>query len=346
MDDCKFTFDDVLIEPRFSSVNSRSEVDLMVQVGNLGKFLPIMSSNMDTVTGTEMAVAMADLGALGCLHRFMTVEQNLESFVKVERPCAVSFGLGDEELHRAVRLYQNGARLFVLDVAHAAQAQVVQQYGRLSQACMDAFIIVGNFAGVWSLDEFIQRLGFAPHGVKVGIGPGSACTTRIKTGVGYPQLSAVQEIASYMKNNHPGSLVMADGGMKTSGDIAKALGAGADMVMLGGMLAGTTETPGQKISKGNLSGEWTDYKIYRGSASKDSYDAQGKNADFRTAEGEAFTVPFKGPVKGVIQDILGGLRSAFTYVGARNLQEFQELVNFVHISSATIGENEAHGKKN
>src|SRR5581483_6034669 len=180
-------------------------------------------------------------------------------------------------------------------------------------------------------------------------GPGSACTTRMKTGVGYPQLSAIQEISQWLTPK--GIPVIADGGMKTPGDIAKAIGAGASMVMLGGMLAGTYETPGETVQQDgkpcqSVSFETISkvYKKYKGSASKESYEEQGKSASWRTAEGESFLVPYKGPVEDVLQDIEGGLRSAFAYVGAQNLQQFQWRCRFVRITPSTVVENGAHGK--
>jgi IMP dehydrogenase len=212
-----------------------------------------------------------------------------------------------------------------------------------------SFIIVGNFANVNSTYVFADELGFWPDAIKIGVGPGSACTTRIKTGVGTPQLSAIM--------SHAGcpTQIIADGGCKSAGDIVKALAAGAHAVMLGGMLAGTDETPGEVfqdtkyVSGGAFLGRdypvGEPYKKYRGSASKDSYAAQGKDQAYITAEGESFTVPYKGPVANVLQDIEGGLRSALTYLGVNNLEELRKYASFVEVSSNTVVENGAHGKK-
>ena len=221
--------------------------------------------------------------------------------------------------------------------------------------------MVGNFASADSVKEFLERSNGSVDAIKVGVGPGSACTTRIKTGVGVPQLSAVMEIAKLLKNTK--IQIVADGGMKTPGDIAKALGAGAHLVMLGGMLAGTLESPGEigeiyidsnKVSVNSLEGKLEDFlsapnvkiasKKYRGSASQEAYDAQGKSGSHRTAEGESFLVPYKGSVVNILADIEGGIRSAMTYVGARNLDEFRARCEFVRISHATAKENGAHGK--
>lgn len=348
------TFDDVLIRPQFSDINSRSEVDLTVEIPGYDKFFPVISANMDTVTGEDMAATMFDYCGLGALHRFWSIEDNckaIKNLLGQGRNAFCSFGLGDTELNRFSRLYSAGARLFILDVAHAAQQQVVDQY-RKAKEFKYAFIVVGNFASGESLYAFARKLGYWPDGIKIGIGPGSACTTRLKTGIGIPQFSAIREIMNFVRYNSIGGkppFVIADGGMRTPGDIAKALGAGADMVMLGGMLAGTDETPGEVIHSiqdwANYQQKAYSFKQYRGSASKESYDDQGKDTSWRTAEGESFTVPYKGPVADVLADIEGGLRSAFTYVGARSLKEFHEKVEFIEISSAGYIEGTPHGKK-
>jgi IMP dehydrogenase len=362
-----FTFDDVLIVPKFSDVQSRKEVDLSTKIGKEFMTLPIISANMDTVTNVRMAQSMIENGAQACLHRFGTIQENANDFLVtagyLPGKCAmVSVGLGVSELQRAKELHKYGARTFVIDVAHGAQLAVAQHVKMLREIIGPRnAIVVGNFATADSVKAFLdQDIALEVDAIKVGIGPGSACTTRIKTGVGFPQLSAIVEIAKLLKSTP--IKVIADGGMKTSGDIAKALGAGAHAVMLGGMLAGTDETPGEVlyvhdvgsgtlskdshdsgVAMGYLNNDWTGVKKYRGSASKESYTDQGKNTDYRTAEGESFMVPYKGPVKNILQDIEGGLRSALTYVGARNIKEFHEKVEFIRISSATAKENSAHG---
>lgn len=342
------TFDDMLIAPKFSKLRSRSEVSLEGSLDPEGERatwswkLPVVSANMDTVTGIAMARAMSAAGGVGVLHRFWSIEENVRAFDGANQDCWCSVGLGPQELLRATALWNAGARVFVLDVAHAAQAQVAEQYRDLKRATPGSFIIVGNFATGQSVSAFLNYLvhdlgskDLALDGVKVGVGPGSACTTRIKTGCGIPQLSAIADV----RNSYSG-LVIADGGLRTPGDIAKALGAGANLVMLGGMLAGTDETPGDVC----LGPGPTYLKKYRGSASKESYEAQGKGQSYITAEGEAFTVPCKGSVSKVLQDIEGGLRSAFTYVGAANLKEFHERVEFVQVTAVGVKENGAHGK--
>lgn len=339
------TFDDVLIKPAFSMIRSRKDVDTGSLVGHYHTKLPIISANMDTVTGPRMASAMEKAGAIGCLHRFCSIEQSVSDFIKCgTHNVIVSVGLGREELARGKALYEEHASMFCLDVAHAAQIAVVEQYRALKELLPGAHIIVGNFANVDSTYRFVQELGFWPDAIKIGVGPGSACTTRIKTGIGIPQLAAIL--------SHAGcpTQIIADGGCRSSGDVVKALGAGAHAVMLGGMLAGTEETPGEVRHQSGLpqgcSSDMNDIlvKKYRGSASKESYVVQGKDQGYITAEGESFTVPFKGPVAQVLADVEGGLRSAMTYVNALNMQEFRNRCEFIEISSATKTENGPHGK--
>lgn len=368
-----YTFDDVLIQDQFLQHEiGRGDVDPGCYISHFPEIqLPIISSNMDTVTGPNMSRAMLAVGAQACLHRFGSIEQNVEDFYAGEfgsilRPF-VSIGLGSHELERAEALRDAGAFVFVIDVAHGGQMSVVNQAKALREILGDTggSIVVGNFANPETIKTFLEHSGSGVvDAFKIGIGPGSACTTRIKTGVGYPQLSAIIDAVSLLK--HVGIPVIADGGLKTSGDVAKALGAGAHMVMVGGMLAGTDETPGEKVYKARdgqmLSRELvfpvmngrTDYnyptdlpafKKYRGSASKESYEAQGKTGKQRTAEGESYYVPCKGSVAKVLQDIEGGIRSAMTYTNSRTLEEFHVNCKFNKISGATIGENGAHGKK-
>lgn len=330
-----FTFDDVLIEPKFSRISSRKDVSLTSNdLKRLSLSLPIISANMDTVTGTVMAKTLAKAGAVGCLHRFMSIDENVEQFkssvYEGVKPI-VSLGISPNEIERAEALYKAGAEVFCLDVAHGAQIQTVHQYKKLvSMMKSNASFIVGNFATLDSIQAFNYFSGVAAPIFKIGIGPGSACTTRIKTGVGVPQLSAVLEC-----HNNGENLVIADGGCRTAGDIVKAFAAGASYVMLGGMLAGTEETPGEVVDN---------YKVYRGSASKESYEDQKKSSSWRTAEGETFRVPFKGSVLDIMADIEGGLRSALAYTNSETLEDFRKNSKFIKISTSTISENRAHGK--
>lgn len=331
------TFDDVLILPGFSNIQSRKDVDL----SSMDLKLPIISANMDSITGPDMAIAMSKAGGMGVLHRFGSIEDNVKDFKKVKATTdnvAISIGITDAEKDRAVALIDSGASIVFIDVAHGAQISVVEQVRFLREKYKSNIeIVAGNFATGESIRHFCLELNDAdlfPDAFKVGIGPGSVCTTRIKTGIGVPQLFAILDCV------RAGLPVIADGGMRTPGDIAKALAAGSKAVMLGGMFAGTMETPGEIIYPEGIKAQ--PVKVYRGSASKESYVDQNKISDWRAAEGVYTTVPLRGSVTEVLQDIEGGLRSAFTYVGAKNLMEFQDKAEFIEVSTSSQKENGPH----
>jgi IMP dehydrogenase len=330
------TFDDVLISPCFSTVSSRKLVDLSTQFKQFTLKLPVISSNMDTVTAEPMAMAMNKAGGLGLLHRFWGIDENVAALKKVKATGAqvgVSVGLGDKEFERAVALGDAGADIFCVDVAHGAQMAVVDQSRRLREKFgSGAHLMVGTFANSKSINDWLHHGGQADS-IHVGVGPGSACTTRIKTGVGIPQLSALIDCA---RTGYP---IISNGGCKTPGDVAKALAAGAQAVILGGMLAATDEAPGELVTN-----SYGKFKKYRGSASLESYAVQNKLAEYRTAEGESMLIPYRGSVDRVLQDIEGGLRSSFTYVGAENLAEFRRRAELVPITGNSFRESGAHGK--
>jgi IMP dehydrogenase len=373
------TFADVLITPKFSTIESRKDVDLGYNGEGLPYVsLPILSANMDTITESKLARVMISNGAQAVLHRFQSIQDNVQMFLDSSvretgliRIPMVSIGLGDKELQRAEALVSVGATYFVVDVAHGASMGVVRQVRELRKLFKDNIsITVGNFATGRSVIDFLEHTKNEQiQGVKVGVGPGAICATRIVTGAGFPQLSAIMEISDRLKNSN--ITIIADGGMSTSGDCAKALGAGAHLLMSGTLFSGCEETPGETLWKDTFGNFITEdivypkiidlkgnlvidknYKIdlpafkkYRGSASKESYEAQGKTASHRAPEGEEIIVPFKGPVKDVLQHLEGGLRSAFTYTNSRNLEEFHRNVEFVKVSPNTVTENGIRGSK-
>jgi IMP dehydrogenase len=347
------SYDDFLIEPQFNAIPSRREVDLSVQFANVRLRVPFVSSNMDTVTNYKMAGRMAVLGGIGALHRFCTVEKNVEMFEKAVEYVLkykeqednytilpmVSIGLGAAEVNRAKQLVSAGANCIIIDVAHGASLSVCQQYDNLrAQFGSGVSIIVGNFATKKSIQEFnthIQSLR-KPDAYKLNVGSGSVCSTRIVTGCGLPGMSSILDCASL------GVPLIADGGIRNSGDIAKAIAAGATAVMCGQLFAATSEAPGKKCRLKKYGKKV--FKKYRGSASYESYKLQGKLANHRTPEGESGWLHFKGPVKPIVMSLESGLRSALTYVGAKDIMEFKKKANLVQISNYSVQENFPHAK--
>ena len=351
------SFDDVLIEPRFSMIDSRKNVSTKTKLNassqHLSLDIPIISANMDTVTESNMANAMADAGGVGCLHRFMDVDKNINEYKKSPKQTLVSIGVGEKEYERALSLYENGAYNFVIDVAHGAAINVVKQYDALRSALnKNAFIMVGNFATAKSIEEFCERSRsrIKPDAFKIGIGGGSLCTTRVVTGCGLPTLSSVLDCRSTRRT------LVADGGIRNSGDIVKALAAGASAVMLGSLLSGTEQTPGEIVAFEKNADTITHYhkykeapellwhKKYRGSASKDSYISQNKIASHRAPEGEVTLVKYKGDVKNILNELVAGLKSGMSYVNATTLDELQENTRFYKVTKSGSRESQPHGK--
>lgn len=369
------SFDDVLIVPKFSSIKSRADVDTSTELcGNKLK-LGIIASNMDTVTGPEMARAMLDYGATAALHRFQSIEQNCAQFLEsswsnkenFKKPI-VSIGLGKKELERAEALYSVGANVFLIDVAQGANIAVVEQVKELKKLLHhSAKIIVGNFATAKNIEDFNYHLGSKVDAYKISIGSGSACLTRVVTGCGLPLFHTILDCS------RTGLPIIADGGIRNSGDFSKALAAGATAVMMGRLFAACDESPSEKVWKDNFGNlltkidafpkKWDGtkyvvdesyeplctlpaYKKYRGSASTESYQVQGKVASHRSYEGDAYYIPATGPVKNTLQQFEGGLRSAMSYVGANNIAEFQEKAEFVRVTQGGAKESGAHGKSN
>lgn len=369
--DLALTFDDVQLVPKFSFIRSRKEVNTATNFLGLNLKLPIISSNMDTITGVEMCRAMAECGGIGALHRFWTIEENITAFkqgvyrytddsgsLAIKSPIA-GVGLGTKEMARAEALVDSGANVLVIDIAHAGSIAAVEQYDLLrGKYGSNISIIVGNFCDSGTISSFIfhSKSLIKPDAYKIGIANGSVCTTRFKTGVGVPQFTALLDCVKVTDR------IISDGGCKTAGDVAKALAAGARLVMTGSMLAGTDETPGQIVTSKNeevkvLGGGlakvegWTThleslklYKKYRGSASKESYEVQDKVSAWRTPEGESSLVLCKGPVKNILQDIEGGLRSSMSYLNSNNLDQFRRNAKFIQVTNNGVREAGTHGK--
>lgn len=325
------TFDDILLVPSFNEYESRKDVTTSStdRTGKLTLQLPIITANMDTVTGSDMANFIAEKGGIGALHRFMSIQQNIDEFKKCHSNVFVSVGVTNSELERAEALRDAGAAYFCVDVAHAHAKYVGRTLRRLREMMPNSCIMAGNVA----TRDGAQYL--ADNGadiVKVGIGGGSVCSTRIKTGFGIPTLSSVEACADIDRS------IVADGGIKTAGDVVKALAFGADFVMIGGMLAGTKYTPGAVIEKDGVL-----YKEYRGMASKEAQeDFMGQMPSWKTSEGVSTLVKLSNNQEEILADIAGGLRSGLTYAGAGNIKELQERIQFVVVTQSGRIESMPH----
>ena len=318
------TFDDVLLVPSYNHHESRRVVDISStdRLNKLSLQLPVMSSNMDTITESKMANFMHSKGGIGVLHRFLTIENNIKQFKACTGPTFVSIGCTTAELERAQALYDAGATYFCVDVAHAHAKYVGKTLKTMRKILGDSCIMAGNVA-TYAGADYLASCG--ADIIKAGIGGGSVCSTRIKTGFGIPMLTCIQDCARSDRS------IVADGGLKAPGDIVKALAFGADFVMIGGMLAGTEDTPGEVITKEDGS----KIKYYRGMASREAQeDFLGQMHEWKTAEGVSTEVPYRPIQEGVIADIIGGLRSGLTYAGSNSISELQRKLNYVLVTQA------------
>lgn len=324
MQQLAITFDDVLLVPAYNHYESRRLVETAVtdRTEKLTLQLPVMSSNMDTITESAMANFMSSKGGIGVLHRFMSVEENIVEFKKCTSNVFISIGCNDAELERAKALSDVGANYFCIDVAHAHARYVGSTIKKLRTMLPNACIMAGNVA-TYAGADYLASCG--ADIIKAGIGGGSVCSTRIKTGFGVPMLTCIQECARCDRS------IVADGGIRTAGDIVKALAFGADFVMIGGMLAGTAVTPGEVITKS----DGKKVKQYRGMASREAQtDFMGGMSDWKTAEGVATDVPYRDDQDLILADITGGLRSGLTYAGASTVRELQRKLDYRMITPA------------
>lgn len=339
-DGLKLDFDDVLLRPKRSRAPSRKAIDLIrtfeCPYGGTLSCLPIIAANM-TATGTMvMARAFKDHKALVCLHKFYTIEQLLEFWNNYNLNVFYTLGIRDDDFDKIKKFkgrrepfafMKSGSRTYIkpmicLDAANGYTMYFVNRLKQTRELFPDSIIMAGNVATPDMVQELILM---GADIVKIGIGPGSACTTRIETGVGYPQLSAIIECADAAHGI--GGLICADGGCRNPGDIVKAFAAGADFVMLGGMLAGCDECEGERYqARGKV------FKFY-GMSSKEAQEKYYDGVpDYATAEGKSMEVRLKGPAEGVLKRITGGLRSACAYVGAERLKDLGKCATFVRVN--------------
>lgn len=315
-------FKDVYLIPQYSEIETRSQVDIGITFGNTGLWhldVPVISSNMDTVTDGNMAKAMYHAGGVGALHRFMTIEQNVKEYERVHlhAECFVSVGVNRDSKERTQELYKAGARYFVIDIAHGHSKMMKDMIDWIKGQYSDIFLMAGNVATSRGSNDLAN---WGADAIKVGIGPGAVCLTKNVTGVTVPQLGAIADCAKGIKfHNRKSPLLIADGGIREYGDVAKAIAAGADMVMIGGLFAGTNEAPGELING---------KKVYRGMASRDAMRMIRVGDSMPTPEGTSVLIDTKGPVKNIVQDIAGGLRSAFSYSNATTITQFQNCAKF------------------
>lgn len=338
------SFNDVLLVPQYSVIYQRSEVDLSTNIAPGIKLkIPLISVNMDTVTGVEMALAMYKLGGIGYIGRFDTPDIQADKISEIKKKGGKSIGVigvkGDF-LERAEKILNAGSIAIHLDIAHAHSAHALE----VIKACKNKFPKVPMIAGTIATYEGAYDLFKAgADTVKVGIGGGSTCLTRIMAGSGVPQITAILE-ANRARLKFKNKFVLADAGATNPGDVVKALAAGADAYQGGSFVAGTDEAPGKIISiEGNL------YKEYNGSTSPNEKkrqlqkDKSHKSSTYSLhVEGVNAMVKYKGPVKDVIDSFCAGIRSGFSYSGAKNIIELHQKAKFIRISSAGLRESHAH----
>jgi IMP dehydrogenase len=338
------TFDDVLILPRYSNilpVNTNITLNLSKKI--ILK-VPFISSAMDTVTESNMAIAMAKVGGIGIIHRNLKIKLQAKEVQKVKKKkllVGAAIGTNQEDLDRAQSLEDNGVDLIVIDTAHGHSKKVLDTLSKIKKKNSKIPICVGNVA----TGEAAKKLyNSGADIIKVGIGPGSICTTRMVSGIGVPQITAIMEVKKTL--NKRKVKIISDGGIKFSGDIGKALAAGADAIMMGSIFAGTDESPGKKFKvNGKI------YKTYRGMGSIGAMSSGSANRYFQEnykdkskfiPEGVEGRVEYKGSVSKIIYQLQGGLKSSMGYIGAKNLKEIKKRAKFVKITKAGFYESMVH----
>jgi GMP reductase len=329
----KLDFGDVLIRPKRSTLTSRSDVDIGRQftlrhAAVTYEGIPIIASNMDTTGTIEMARVLDRFRLSTALHKHYQVEECSAYFKSLERKSAAFYSMGitktdGDKFERVVKSAGDAVQYVCIDVANGYHENFVTFVGRIRTHHPRLAIMAGNVCTGEMTEQLILS---GADIVKVGIGPGSVCTTRMMTGVGYPQLSAIIECADAAHGL--GGLICADGGCTTPGDVAKAFGGGADFVMMGGMFAGHEESGGELVER-----DGERFKRFYGMSSRAAMDRYSDGvARYRAAEGKEVLLPYRGPVEDTVQEILGGVRSACTYVGARRLKELSKRTTFVRVA--------------
>ncbi len=339
------TFDDVTLAPKYSSILP-SEVDTSITLSNNLKLkIPLISSAMDTVTESKMAIAIAKAGGIGIIHRNLGIKQQINEIKKVKKQKLIvgaAVGAGPAEYQRVKEILKEGVNLIVIDTAHAHTKKVSEIIKFIIRIKDNKTTLCAGNIATPEAAKFLIKLGVDV--IKVGIGPGSICTTRLVAGIGVPQLSAILSVRKGIKNKN--IKIIADGGIKYSGDLAKAFAAGADAVMIGSLLSGTNEAPGKIIKKnGKL------FKSFRGMGSvgamnKGSADryfqSKQKNLSKYVPEGVEGYVKYKGHVASIIYKLIGGLRSSMGYLGSKHIKYLRNQPKFIKITKAGFYESMVH----
>ena len=338
------TFDDVLLLPRYSKILP-SDTDISINLSQRIKLkAPFLSSAMDTVTESRMAIALARSGGIGIIHRNLNIKKQSQEVKKVKKNdllVGAAIGTSYDDLKRAKILMDSGVDLLVIDTAHGHSEKVLKILSKIKKNNFSLPICVGNIA----TGEAAQKLyNSGADIIKVGIGPGSICTTRMVAGIGVPQITAIMEVYKVLKGKK--IKIISDGGIKFSGDIAKALAAGADAIMMGSIFAGTEESPGKKFKIKNKF-----YKKYRGMGSIGAMSAGSSNRYFQknhkdkskfVPEGVDGRVEYKGNVSKIIYQLKGGLKSSMGYIGAEKISEIKKNAKFIKITKAGFYESMVH----
>ena len=333
------SFDDVLLIPQYSDIESRSEVELQCWLGGWQFTLPVISSPMDTVTEIDMAEAMHEVGGLGVVHRYNSIDEqqriieHLHKSLMVQgkvQPIACAIGATGDYLERASAVVGSGATILCIDVAHGHHVLMKNALTSIRKKVGSGIhLMAGNVATREGYEDLVR---WGADSVRVGIGGGSICSTRLVSGHGIPTLQSVLDCAQ----SELDAAIIADGGIRTTGDMVKALAAGADFVMVGSMLAGTDASPGDTF----IGKDKKKYKVYRGMASRDAQtDWRGKSS---TPEGVSTTIPYKGSIVDTLKDIRGGICSGLSYSGTRGLRDFCSRARFVEQTAAGSRESYTH----
>ncbi len=339
------TFDDVTLVPKYSEILP-SEVDTSIKLTDTLKLnIPLLSSAMDTVTESKMAIAIAKAGGLGVIHRNLDIKKQIQEIKKVKKQkllVGAAVGTGLKEFHRAELIIKEKVDMIVVDTAHGHTKKVSEMIKFIKKKKSKKICLCAGNIATPEAAKFLLKLGVDV--IKVGIGPGSICTTRLVAGIGVPQLSAILNVRNGIKNKNV--KIISDGGIKYSGDLAKAFAAGADAVMIGSLFAGTDETPGKLIKKnGKL------FKSFRGMGSvgamnKGSADryfqSKQKNNSKYVPEGVEGFAKYKGKVKNIVFKLIGGLKSSMGYLGSKQIKYLRNKPQFVKITKAGFYESMVH----